>query len=167
VNDVTAAAAQHLERLAAAYGADLPLPVPAAAARPPAAPPAPAATPTPAAERLRSPETPPPAAATAPRRPDRAASPPPPPAPPAPAAGERDAALQALRAEVMPCVRCKLHTTRRTVVFGEGNPHARVLFVGEAPGSVEDQTGRPFVGPAGQLLDRILAGAMGLKRMDV
>jgi uracil-DNA glycosylase len=77
------------------------------------------------------------------------------------------AALATLRAEVLPCTRCKLHEGRRHTVFGEGNPSARVLFVGEAPGAVEDQTGRPFVGPAGQLLDRIIAGAMGLQRSDV
>jgi uracil-DNA glycosylase family 4 len=53
------------------------------------------------------------------------------------------------------------------VVFGEGNPQPRVLFVGEAPGSNEDQTGRPFVGNAGQLLDRIIAGAMGMQRSEV
>jgi len=56
---------------------------------------------------------------------------------------------------------------RRMTVFGEGNPHARVMFVGEAPGAKEDQSGRPFVGPAGQLLDRIIEGAMGLRRQDV
>ncbi|MBX3461752.1 MAG: uracil-DNA glycosylase [Planctomycetes bacterium] len=76
-------------------------------------------------------------------------------------------ALAALRAEVLPCTRCKLHRERNQVVFGEGSPNAEVLFIGEAPGAVEDQTGRPFVGPAGQLLDRILVGAMGLQRSDV
>jgi DNA polymerase len=75
--------------------------------------------------------------------------------------------LAALRAEVLKCTRCKLHESRRTVVFGEGNPQPDVMFVGEAPGAVEDQTGRPFVGPAGQLLDRIIAGAMGLQRSEV
>lgn len=77
------------------------------------------------------------------------------------------AALQALRAEVMPCTRCKLHQGRRHAVFGEGNPTPRVLFIGEAPGAQEDQTGRPFVGQAGQLLDRIIQGAMGFERRDV
>lgn len=77
------------------------------------------------------------------------------------------AALRELREEVLPCTRCKLHTGRRSTVFGEGNARARVLFVGEAPGAKEDQSGRPFVGPAGQLLDRILEGAMGLRRSDV
>jgi DNA polymerase len=96
---------------------------------------------------------------------------------PAPAAAETPPAaedahdgeglLAALRAEVLPCTRCKLHHGRQQVVFGEGNPRARVLFVGEAPGANEDRTGRPFVGAAGQLLDRIIQGAMGLRREDV
>lgn len=76
-------------------------------------------------------------------------------------------ALRELRREVLPCTRCKLHEHRQYTVFGEGNHNARVLFVGEAPGSQEDQTGRPFVGKAGQLLDRIIEGAMGLRRSDV
>jgi DNA polymerase len=80
---------------------------------------------------------------------------------------ERERELQALKEEVLPCVRCKLHSNRRATVFGEGSPAARVMFVGEAPGAKEDQSGRPFVGPAGQLLDRILNGAMGLRREDV
>lgn len=52
-------------------------------------------------------------------------------------------------------------------MFGEGSTTAEVMFIGEAPGQTEDQTGRPFVGPAGQLLDRIIQGAMGLQRSDV
>jgi uracil-DNA glycosylase family 4 len=97
-----------------------------------------------------------------------AAPPLPPPSPPDAAAIERRAAaLAELRREVLPCTKCKLHEGRRNTVFGEGSPSARVLFVGEAPGAVEDQTGRPFVGPAGQLLDKILANAMGLRRDQV
>ncbi len=76
-------------------------------------------------------------------------------------------ALRVLREQVLPCTRCKLHQARQVAVFGEGDPEARVMFVGEAPGAKEDQTGRPFVGPAGQLLDRIIEGAMGLRREDV
>ena len=53
------------------------------------------------------------------------------------------------------------------MVFGEGDPAARVMFIGEAPGTMEDQTGRPFVGPSGELLDRILNNAMGLQREEV
>jgi DNA polymerase len=68
---------------------------------------------------------------------------------------------------VIACTRCKLHGDRRHAVPGEGNPRARVMFIGEAPGEREDQTGRPFVGPAGQLLDQIITGGMGLARADV
>ncbi len=85
--------------------------------------------------------------------------------PAAPLAGATG--LDALRQRAMACQQCKLCATRRSVVFGEGNERPAVLFVGEAPGAVEDQTGRPFVGPAGQLLDRILEGAMGLTREQV
>jgi len=65
--------------------------------------------------------------------------------------------LDGLCERVHGCTRCPLSSTRTNVVFGEGNPDARVLFVGEGPGEVEDQTGRPFVGPAGQKLDEVLA----------
>src|SRR5690606_25615696 len=77
------------------------------------------------------------------------------------------AGLAALAARLADCTRCKLHAGRTQVVFGEGNPRARVMFIGEAPGFHEDQQGRPFVGPAGQLLDRIITGGMGLRREDV
>ena len=77
------------------------------------------------------------------------------------------ASLRELRAEVHDCKKCKLHAGRQTTVFGEGSPTARVMFIGEAPGAREDQTGRPFVGAAGEQLDRILHGAMGLQRSEV
>lgn len=64
------------------------------------------------------------------------------------------------------CQACALGTTRNKFVFGEGPPHAELMFVGEGPGQEEDRTGRPFVGKAGQLLDRIIQ-AMGFKRGDV
>jgi len=64
------------------------------------------------------------------------------------------------------CSRCRLRAGCRQVVFGEGNPKARLMFVGEGPGEQEDIQGRPFVGRAGQLLDRMIA-AMGLQRADV
>lgn len=60
---------------------------------------------------------------------------------------------------------CPLHATAKPVL-GEGNPHARIVFIGEAPGQREDELGRPFVGPAGQFLDQLLA-SIGLKREDV
>ena len=56
------------------------------------------------------------------------------------------------------CTRCGLCQRRHNVVVGEGNPHAEVMFIGEGPGQVEDETGRPFVGPAGQLLDKSARG---------
>ena len=65
--------------------------------------------------------------------------------------------LDALRPRVLSCTQCPLAETRSNVVFGEGNPDADVLLIGEGPGEVEDQTGRPFVGPAGQKLDDVLA----------
>jgi DNA polymerase len=74
--------------------------------------------------------------------------------------------LERLAAEAANCTRCRLHETRTQVVFGEGNPDADVMFVGEAPGYHEDKQGRPFVGPSGQLLNRLLAG-IGLRREDV
>jgi uracil-DNA glycosylase family 4 len=74
--------------------------------------------------------------------------------------------LDDIRADIGECVRCKLCETRTNIVFGEGNPKAKLMFVGEGPGENEDQQGRPFVGRAGQLLDKIIE-AMGLKRADV
>jgi DNA polymerase len=73
--------------------------------------------------------------------------------------------LDAIAAVVAQCTRCDLCRSRTRAVFGEGPAGARVMFVGEGPGAVEDETGRPFVGPAGELLDRIIA-AMGLERRD-
>ena len=64
------------------------------------------------------------------------------------------------------CIRCPLSQSRHKVVHTEGNPQARLLFVGEAPGADEDASGRPFVGRAGQLLNKIIE-AIGLKREDV
>jgi uracil-DNA glycosylase family 4 len=77
-------------------------------------------------------------------------------------------ALLAIKLEIGPdCSRCKLHALgRRQVVFGVGNPDARLMFVGEAPGADEDIQGVPFVGRAGQLLTKIIE-AIGLRREDV
>jgi len=74
--------------------------------------------------------------------------------------------LATLAGLVARCVRCPLHETRTNPVFGEGAPDARVVCVGEAPGAREDETGRPFVGRAGQLLDRLLL-TVGLPRESV
>lgn len=78
---------------------------------------------------------------------------------------DSDSLLQ-VASELKECTRCKLCTTRKNLVFGEGNPQASLVFVGEGPGEQEDLQGRPFVGKAGQLLDRMIA-AISLKREDV
>jgi DNA polymerase len=80
--------------------------------------------------------------------------------------GSRAEALAALREEIGPCTRCKLHAGRTNLVFGTGNPEARLMFVGEGPGGDEDLQGLPFVGRAGQLLTQIIK-AMGYEREDV
>jgi DNA polymerase len=74
--------------------------------------------------------------------------------------------LEAIRSEMGECTRCRLHEERQSVVFGEGNPQARLVFVGEAPGREEDLQGRPFVGRAGELLTRIIE-AIDLTREEV
>jgi DNA polymerase len=80
-------------------------------------------------------------------------------------AEERAAALQIIRDDIGDCTRCALHKGRHTIVFGVGNPAARLMFVGEGPGADEDAQGLPFVGRAGQLLNNMIA-AMGLKREE-
>jgi uracil-DNA glycosylase len=74
--------------------------------------------------------------------------------------------LEAVRTELGECTRCPLHSTRHSIVFGEGNSRARLMFIGEGPGADEDRQGKPFVGRAGQLLTRMIQ-AMGLERADV
>ncbi len=74
--------------------------------------------------------------------------------------------LATLQQELHGCTRCKLHKGRTNLVFGVGNPNARLMFVGEGPGRDEDLQGEPFVGKAGQLLDRMIV-AMGIERADV
>ena len=78
---------------------------------------------------------------------------------------ERAATLEVIREDLGDCTRCALHTSRHTIVFGVGNPAARLMFVGEGPGADEDAQGLPFVGRAGQLLNNMIA-AMGLKREE-
>lgn len=86
---------------------------------------------------------------------------------PAMPASERPAALQVIAREVAGCVRCReLAATRKQTVFGVGDPNARLCFLGEAPGADEDQQGEPFVGRAGQLLNKIIE-ACTLRREDV
>jgi uracil-DNA glycosylase family 4 len=81
-------------------------------------------------------------------------------------ATERRELLKAVYAEARGCIRCPLHRTRTTVVFGSGHADADVMFIGEAPGANEDRQGLPFVGQAGKLLDKLLA-EIGLERRDV
>jgi len=75
--------------------------------------------------------------------------------------------MDELRSIAEQCSLCTLANSRKKVVFGEGNPNADIMFVGEAPGSVEDETGRPFVGKSGQLLTKIIETTLELKREDV
>jgi uracil-DNA glycosylase family 4 len=77
-----------------------------------------------------------------------------------------EAELRAIEQQVMACTRCPLHAQRTQGVFARGNSRADLMFIGEAPGAEEDRQGLPFVGPAGQLLDKMIL-AMGLGRDDV
>jgi uracil-DNA glycosylase family 4 len=75
--------------------------------------------------------------------------------------------LEELHRLVEQCHLCDLAKSRHKVVFGEGDPHARLMFVGEGPGATEDQTGRPFVGRAGELLTRMIENVLHLTREQV
>ena len=81
--------------------------------------------------------------------------------------GSRFGSLESLREHIGDCRQCKLHTSRTHLVFGEGAPSAKLVFVGEGPGYVEDKAGRPFVGESGKLLTRIIQNGMGLTRKEV
>lgn len=167
---------QRLESLAAAGVAQLPIPMP----------PLPAVESAPAPRRVAAePPRPPAPPAIEPTRP----APAPIVAPPAPAyppraasslfgeeviegpvvpAEERAALLADMAKQVAVCRLCaNLASSRTQTVFGEGNPRARLMFIGEAPGADEDATGRPFIGRAGQLLTDMITKGMGLKREDV
>ncbi|NWF92006.1 MAG: uracil-DNA glycosylase [Syntrophaceae bacterium] len=80
--------------------------------------------------------------------------------------GDRSPTLEEIRESLGNCRRCKLHRSRRTLVFGEGSSKARLMIIGEAPGYDEDVQGRPFVGRAGQLLTKILQ-SIHLQREEV
>jgi len=82
------------------------------------------------------------------------------------AKGEKAALLAAVRDEIGDCTRCKLHQGRTNIVFGVGNPDARLMFIGEGPGQNEDLKGEPFVGRAGQKLDEMIK-AIGMSRSEV
>jgi uracil-DNA glycosylase len=131
------------------------VPSPAAPVAPPAPPAPPASVPAPtAAAAPVDPASLPPGLVVA--------------KPAAPGVTDIDAApsLDVIADMVRRCTRCPLHQTAIQGVPGEGNPNARFVVVGEAPGATEDETGRPFVGAAGQLLTKILA-AINLRREDV
>ncbi|HUO60484.1 MAG TPA: uracil-DNA glycosylase [Candidatus Acidoferrales bacterium] len=81
---------------------------------------------------------------------------------------DRAVALRVIREDLGDCTRCPLHQQgRKQIVFGVGNPHAELMFVGEGPGADEDEQGEPFVGRAGQLLNNMITNGMGLRREDV
>jgi DNA polymerase len=98
----------------------------------------------------------------APRKPFPAAPPIAPPIPPE----QHFAALKLIRDDIGDCTRCALHVGRNKLVFGDGDPNARLMFVGEGPGADEDASGLPFVGRGGQLLNNMIQ-AMGLQREQV
>jgi len=79
---------------------------------------------------------------------------------------DKPSALRVIRQDIGDCTRCKLSQARTNIVFGVGDPQARIMFVGEGPGADEDAQGEPFVGRAGQLLNNMI-NAMGIRREDV
>ncbi|HLL55218.1 MAG TPA: uracil-DNA glycosylase, partial [Myxococcaceae bacterium] len=140
----------------------------------PAATPARTEAPRPAAPPVAVPPVTAPAPAAARPAPPPPAARPTPPPPAAPIAQARPLAAEApvhrtldeVRRELGDCQRCKLCKTRKNLVFGVGNPRAELVFVGEGPGEQEDLQGIPFVGPAGELLTKMIE-AMGFSRDDV
>jgi len=102
------------------------------------------------------------------------------PSPPAPAASAEEplslfeeqswsdaTTLESVRAALGDCTRCRLCEQRTQIVFGDGNPHAELMFVGEGPGAEEDRTGLPFVGRAGELLTAMIEKGLGIPRREV
>jgi len=75
--------------------------------------------------------------------------------------------LENLKKKVLNCHLCELSKNRKNIVFGEGDPKAKIMFIGEGPGASEDDTGRPFVGRAGELLTKIIENVLELKREEV
>lgn len=84
-----------------------------------------------------------------------------------PAETPQNSSLEAIAEEIRGCQACPLASGRQHTVPGEGNPQARLMLIGEGPGADEDRSGRPFVGAAGQLLEKILHSGMGLDRSQV
>ena len=129
------------------------------AAGPPAGGEAPDAAPSPAAANSERPEPTPPVAAA-------------PPVSHPVLIGEAapwgdEPTLDAVRSALGECTRCRLSEGRSRIVFGDGNPHAELMFVGEGPGAEEDRQGLPFVGRAGELLTAMIEKGLGLQRRDV
>lgn len=85
---------------------------------------------------------------------------------PAPAVNRKEALARLLRKHG-DCTACSLHQTRKKYVFGQGNPEARLMFIGEAPGADEDEQGLAFIGKAGQLLTKMIESGMGIGREEV
>jgi DNA polymerase len=75
--------------------------------------------------------------------------------------------LESLQKQAQNCHLCELSKSRQKIVFGEGNPHADLLFIGEAPGATEDSSGKPFVGRSGELLTKMIENVLHLSRKDV
>jgi DNA polymerase len=75
--------------------------------------------------------------------------------------------LEALQKQAQNCHLCELSKSRQKVVFGEGDPHADLLFIGEAPGATEDSSGKPFVGRSGELLTKMIENVLQISRSDV
>ncbi len=75
--------------------------------------------------------------------------------------------LETLQKQAQNCHLCELSKSRQRVVFGEGNPHADILFIGEAPGATEDSSGKPFVGRSGELLTKMIENVLKISRSDV
>ncbi len=75
--------------------------------------------------------------------------------------------LEALKAQALKCHLCDLSKSRTNVVFGEGNPHAEIMFIGEGPGATEDSMGRPFVGRSGELLTKMIENVLLILRKEV
>jgi DNA polymerase len=84
-----------------------------------------------------------------------------------PAASASRPSLEAVRAEIGECTRCRLSEGRTQIVFGDGNPDAELMFIGEGPGQEEDKRGLPFVGRAGELLTKMIEGGLEIPRSSV
>ncbi|UCE87406.1 MAG: uracil-DNA glycosylase, partial [Deltaproteobacteria bacterium] len=87
--------------------------------------------------------------------------------PPLTSVPARSVTLEQVREELGDCTRCRLHAERNQIVFGDGNPNAELMFIGEGPGEQEDLRGIPFCGRAGDLLTRMIERGLGIPRSEV